>query len=183
MLKKIIILFVVLITWVEFNVKTQENFSVDESMYKSSYDVKVKDLLPVKVLKVMDAQTIFVEYELERGKVSREIVKLIGIDAVEEDEKGTRNTRRIKERIESAADRLTKSALEEKKVYLAFDRIRSDRDGNMLVYVYFGDGNCYNAMMVRQGYAKVSIWYPFTFEKEFLKFEEEAKGRMYGIWR
>jgi len=181
--KKVLIIAVVFSFWSGYAVKAQDNFSVDKSVYKSSYDVKVKNLLPVKVLKVMDARTIFVEYEIDGDGIIREIVKLIGIEEDERYDKKGRNIKREKERVETAADRLTKSALEDKKVYLAYDRIKKDKEGDDLVYVYFGDGNCYNAMMIRQGYAKVSIWYPFTFEKEFLKFEEDAKGKMYGIWR
>jgi endonuclease YncB( thermonuclease family) len=178
-------LVVIILICTIFKAQAQELYDIDESGVKSSYDVKVKDLLLAKVLKVMDAQTIFVEYETEKGKIARDIVKLMGIDALDNsvEERGNFRRKGNIERMETASDRLTRDALEEKKVYLAFDRIRNDREGNMLVYVYFSDGNCYNAMMIRQGYARVSIWYPFTFENEFLKFENDAKAKRYGIWR
>jgi endonuclease YncB( thermonuclease family) len=177
--------FVIALLFTLCKVQAQEFYDVEENGIKSSYDVNIKNLLLVKVLKVMDAQTIFVEYETGKGKVARDIVKLMGIDAVDNsvEERGNSRRRGNNERVETASDRLTRDALEERNVYLAFDRIRNDREGNMLVYVYFSDGGCYNAMMIRQGYARVSIWYPFTFEKEFLKFENDAKVKRYGIWR
>jgi micrococcal nuclease len=165
----------------------QEYYDVDEYGIESSYNVKTKNLLKAKVLRVIDARTIFVEYEVgERGRVAREIVKLIGIEIDSElmrERRNGNNGLKIQSANEREAESLTKAALEEKEIYLAFDRIKNDREGNMLVYVYFSDGNCYNTMMIRQGYARVSIWYPFAFEKEYLKWEEEAKGRRYGIWR
>ncbi|MDR0589647.1 MAG: thermonuclease family protein, partial [Spirochaetaceae bacterium] len=77
-----------------------------------------------------------------------ETVRLIGIDTPE-----TVHPSRPVERFGKEASDFTREALLGKSVYLAFDWDLRDRYGRLLAYIYTGDGCCFNARIIRDGYA------------------------------
>jgi micrococcal nuclease len=56
-----------------------------------------------------------------------------------------------------------------------------DRYGRLLRYVYVGD-RLVNAEMIRQGYARAYLRFPFSRRDEFREHEQEARERERGLW-
>lgn len=88
------------------------------------------------------------------------------------------------------ASSFSKKVLERKPVLLRYDKQKLDRYGRHLMIVYF-DGvdtndieRSFNAIMIREGYATVSIYSPNNqFENELKKIENDAKANNKGLWK
>ncbi|MDR3130140.1 MAG: thermonuclease family protein [Treponema sp.] len=106
-----------------------------------------------------------------------ETIRLIGVDTPE-----TVHPRRPEESFGKEAGAFTKAALLGRQVYLAFDRELRDRYGRLLAYIYLEDGGCFNATLVREGYARAYTNFAFQFADEFLALEQEARNRKLGLW-
>jgi micrococcal nuclease len=128
----------------------------------------------------VDGDTVRVRVETgglpaELGVV--EIVRLIGVDTPE-----TVHPSRPVERFGEAASAFTQAALLNTRVYLAFDWDLRDRYGRLLAYVYTSNGECFNAALIREGYASAYTRYAFQFMDEFRALEQEARARKRGLW-
>jgi micrococcal nuclease len=144
----------------------------------SSYDGVVSKMLRVYVRRVIDGDTILVDIENpSQGLMQQERVRLLGIDTPE-----MAAPNRPQQRFGREASTLTKEALEKKYIYLAFDWELRDRYGRLLAYVYFENGGCFNAMMIRQGYVRAYNRYAFHFFEEFQTYEREARTKRLGLW-
>jgi len=120
-----------------------ENFSKDASY---------------KVLKVVDGDTIKVEY---RGKT--ETIRLIGVDTPE-----TVYPNKPVEYFGKEASAFTKNLLRGEQVYLRFGNEERGKYGRLLAYVFRApDGLFVNLEIVRQVYGHAYVKYPFKHTELF----------------
>ncbi|MCX7786992.1 MAG: thermonuclease family protein [Spirochaetes bacterium] len=140
---------------------------------KSYKDADLSQMAKATVTRVVDGDTIEVALE---GKAYK--VRLIGVDTPETVAPG-----RAVERFGKEASQFTRSKLEKKTVYLAFDWELNDRYGRLLAYVYLPDRTCFNAELIRLGYGHAYTKYPFQFLEEFRKLEAEARQAKRGLWK
>lgn len=127
----------------------------------------------VLVTDVMDGDTISV------GRGWRSVtVRLIGIDTPE-----TVHPEKPVEFFGPEASEFTKRQLEGKKVHLEFEpSTEYDDYGRLLAYVFLSDGTFFNAVLVKQGYARVFGRDRFQYYKEFRRYEREARIAGVGLW-
>lgn len=111
------------------------------------------------------------------GLRGTETIRLIGVDTPE-----TVHPSRPVERFGREASEFTKTRLLGRTVYLAFDWDFRDRYGRLLAYIYTGDGDCFNAALVRGGYGHAYTRFAFQFLEEFRALEQEARGAKRGLW-
>ena len=126
-----------------------------------------------RVTRVIDGDTI----EVEVGLVIRR-VRLVGIDTPE-----TKDPRKPVECFGQEAAARMNSLVGGRTVRLEKDPVGDtvDRYGRLLRYVYSGD-RLVNAEMIRQGYARAYLHFPFTRRDEFREHEREARERERGLW-
>lgn len=137
--------------------------------------LKEKNHPVYRVLEVIDGDTIAVEKD---GKTR---VRLMGMDTPERTT--TRNGQ--VEHFGEEAYRFARSLIEESgwEVHLTYDRVRKDRYGRDLAYVWLRDGRLFNAVLVAQGYA-----YSYTSSPKpeyvdlFLVLMREARAEGKGLW-
>jgi micrococcal nuclease len=106
-----------------------------------------------------------------------ETIRLIGVDTPE-----TVHPSRAVERFGKEASDFTREGLLGKPVYLAFDWDLRDRYGRLLAYIYTGDGACFNARLIREGYGFAYTRFPFQFLEEFRALAKQARGDNRGLW-
>ena len=138
-------------------------------------------MLRAEVVDHVDGDTVRVRIDRPPpGLGVVETIRLLGVDTPE-----TVHPRRPVERFGKAASDFTKARLLNKKVYLAFDWDLRDRYGRLLVYIYIdgGDGaRCFNAALIRDGYAHAYTRFAFQFINEFRALEQEARREKRGLW-
>jgi micrococcal nuclease len=105
-----------------------------------------------------------------------ETIRLIGVDTPE-----TVHPNRPVERFGREASDFTKARLLNTRVRLAFDWDLRDRYGRLLAYIYSG-GECFNALLIREGYAHAYTRFTFQFMDEFRALEHEAREERRGLW-
>lgn len=130
-----------------------------------------------KVLKVVDGDTIEVEYLGEKKKL-----RYIGIDTPE-----TVDPNRPVGCYGREASKENKRIVEGKEVILEKDVSNTDRFGRLLrlVYLKLDDGNLLfiNDYLVRQGFAQVSTYPPdVKFSEQFIAAQKEARDNKRGLW-
>jgi hypothetical protein len=174
----------------------REIFWVNNSGVTNSLDLKVAELLPVWVNRVLDGNTMLVDIlnpPVNSGLRRREILRLVGVSIEDEDAvPGSRQRQHhdhhhqppqpLPSRFSDRSLYLTRELAHEKVVYLAFDKeMQRDRDGRIYAYLYFSDGSCLNRILIWQGEARVD-WYSFHFIDEFTRLENNAKNTKTGAW-
>ncbi len=123
-----------------------------------------------RVTSVYDGDTIL----LHSGKR----VRYLGIDAPEIGHKGETN-----EFMALASKAFNVSLVAEKSVKLEFDQEKRDDYGRLLAYVYLGNGDMVNALMVKQGLAWVMARRPNLKHFSFLlNAQQSAMDEGLGIW-
>lgn len=150
----------------------QRIYQVHVAKLKSYKDADISRMAKATVTRVIDGDTIEVNLD---GKLYK--VRFIGVDTPETVAPG-----RPVERFGKEASQFTRSKLEKKTVYLAFDWDLYDRYGRLLAYVYLQDKTCFNAELIRLGYGHAYTKYPFLFLEEFRKLEAEARQAKRGLW-
>lgn len=127
--------------------------------------------LPVP--RVVDGDTIHV---LRGGKDVT--IRLIGMDTPEVDWYGGRA-----ECFGERAGRFLQRLLAGERVRLEFDRARIDPYGRTLAYVYLEDDRMVNELLVRRGYAEVTIFEPNDrYEPQLRSAEARARAAGAGLW-
>ncbi|MDR2375922.1 MAG: thermonuclease family protein [Treponema sp.] len=111
------------------------------------------------------------------GLAAVETIRMIGVDTPE-----TVHPRREVEFFGREASEFTRQKLLGNSVSLAFDWDRRDRYGRLLAYIYGSDGDCHNAVLIREGYAHAYTAYSFQFVDEFRGLEQEARRAGRGLW-
>jgi len=125
---------------------------------------------PVKVAYVIDGDTV----KLTRGQKLR----YIGVDTPE-----TKHPRKPVQYYGKEAYAFNKQLVEGKEIYIEFDVVPTDRYGRWLGYVFLADGTFVNALLVKQGYAKVYTYPPnVKYIDLFRKLETEARKNKRGVW-
>lgn len=129
--------------------------------------------IPAKVARIVDGDTLTVEYKNEEYKV-----RLLCIDTPETVKSGVDEQPYGKK----ATEQLSSMVLN-KQVVLIFEKDVDDRYGRLLAYVMQEDGTCVNAAMVEQGLARIDLVKPNTVHREFFnKLQEEAIAEGRGLW-
>jgi endonuclease YncB( thermonuclease family) len=104
------------------------------------------------------------------------IVRLLGIDAPElrgghqEHCPGTMASAALREMIEG------------KEIWLGYDAPKNDRYGRTLAFIYLSDGTNTNLEMVRLGYARAYLQFPFRYSDLFSIQQNSAKSARRGLW-
>lgn len=122
---------------------------------------------------VVDGDTMHIAELPNRAKV-----RLLGVDTPE-----TKHVRKGVEFWGPEASTFTKKMLNNKQVVL---RIDLDNQygvfGRPLVYIELLDGRDFNALLIKEGYARCTREYPFNRQKEYEAYEDEAKRIGKGMW-
>jgi micrococcal nuclease len=135
-------------------------------------------MVPAEVIDHVDGDTVRVRIPHAPEQVGAvETIRLIGVDTPE-----TVHPSRPVERFGREASDFTRRGLLGKSVYLAFDWDLRDRYGRLLAYIYTGEGRCFNALIIREGYGFAYTRFPFQFMEEFRSLEQEARAEKRGLW-
>lgn len=142
--------------------------------------------IEAKVVRVIDGDTIVVSID---GKLEK--VRLVGIDCPEIEAR--RNKPFEYDAITNMtylaewglkAKEFTERYLDHKTIELEFDEIAGlrDRYGRLLAYVYVNRTD-FNALLIEKGLARVYVEGKFRKKSEYLKLEEIAKSKGFGLWK
>lgn len=105
-------------------------------------------------------------------------VRLLGIDAPEMEKEG-----QPADFLAHKAKKYLADLVQGKRVRLEYDRLRYDRYGRTLAYLFLPDGTNLSVDMVRQGLAHVYTVPPnMRFREELLAAQREAIGAHRGVW-
>lgn len=132
---------------------------------------------PLKVVKVIDGDTIVVQSGITRQKV-----RLKGVDAPE-----IPNSRYLKkgDPFGWESRQCLMEMLSGRRVRLEYDTTsrlpERDQYGRLLAYVYV-DEELINALLIRQGCARAFLKYPHSRMEEFKRREVQARKEGLGIW-
>lgn len=123
------------------------------------------------MLRVIDGDTIEIELY---GK--QEKVRLIGVDTPE-----TVDPRKVVQYYGKEASNYVRSQLEGREVELEFDFNPRDKYDRLLAYVWI-DGRNFDSELIRLGYARAYLRFPFRYFKEFEKLGRESEKNKVGMW-
>lgn len=142
-------------------------------MQVSSEGLAPNKFINVLVTKVVDGDTIDVEYKDEKYKV-----RLLCVDTPESVKQGVDIQPYGKE-----ASEFLESEVLGKKVKLVFEKGLRDRYSRLLAHVITEDKNHINSMLIRNGYARVEIVSPNrAFKDYFYSLQETAIQEGKGFW-
>lgn len=176
--KKLLISLVIVLLWTIF-VPTDIGQEIPNETQSSSAEVasdsatiNTRNLQKVKVLRVVDGDTI----EIEGGQKLR----YIGVDTPE-----TVDPRRDPQCFGKEASLYNKTLAEGKEVYLEKDVSETDRYGRLLRYVYLEENDIsVNEQLVKEGYAVASSYPPdIKYQEQFKMAEQEARNNQKGLWQ
>jgi micrococcal nuclease len=70
------------------------------------------------------------------------------------------------------------------RVRLVADPLSTDRDryGRLLRYVYVQDGELYNRQLIRLGFARAYLGFPFSLSEDFRAAQSAAQAQHLGVW-
>ncbi|MFP3091343.1 thermonuclease family protein [Treponema sp. TIM-1] len=143
-----------------------------------SAEAELPRMVPAEVIDHVDGDTVRVRIQNAPDQVGPvETIRLIGVDTPE-----TVHPSKPVERFGKEASNFTREGLLGKSVYLAFDWDLRDRYGRLLAYIYTGDGRCFNAFLIREGYGFAYTRFPFQFMEEFRTLERQARDEKRGLW-
>jgi micrococcal nuclease len=154
-------------------------YRVDRPALASSAKADLSLMAASRVYAVVDGDTVKVEFTSPApdGLANRETVRLLGVDTPE-----TVHPNKGVERFGKEASAFSKLSLLGKEVRLAFDWDLRDGYGRLLAYLYLPDGSCFNAELIREGYAWAYLKYPFAFKDEFSSLQARARETGKGLW-
>jgi len=141
-------------------------------------EADLTEMIRAVVVRHVDGDTVYVAIPRPpRGVKKYESVRFIGVDTPE-----TVHPQKTVERFGKEASDFTRDHLLNQPVFLAFDWQLRDRYDRLLAYVYLADGSCFNAVLVKDGYAHAYTRFPFQFLEEFRSLERSARERGEGLW-
>lgn len=177
-------IIVVLILTIIFGLLKTKQIYNQRSFFKNINQNQVNTIrFPAKVTKVMDGDTIEIEF-LDKKPIefkNKEIVRLIGIDCPE------LNLYKHKEPDFYAKEAylFTKKELTNQYVELQLDNISQDKDkyGRVLGYIWV-ETHLFNQILVERGFAKYYPNFRFNSDKMelFSKAEQYSKINYLGMW-
>ena len=137
-------------------------------------------LLPIhtdpqyQVVRIIDGDTVEIKY---KGKFTS--VQLFGVNAPETDSHPNKSPEPLGEE----ASKYLQDLLLDESIYLRFDEHRFDQYERIWGYVYrVSDGIFVNLEVIREGFAKVDLRYPFKYKDLFTDYESRAKKDKKGLW-
>jgi len=125
------------------------------------------------VVVVYDGDTVKVEFD--SGSERR--IRLIGIDSPE-----ISNSPQKLQLEALLAKRFTFHHLFRKRVELTYDRELEDKYGRLLAYVRT-EGRFFNEFILKEGFARVFLKFPFAMKDKFIQAEQEAREQGRGFWQ
>ncbi|MDR1863383.1 MAG: thermonuclease family protein [Treponema sp.] len=135
-------------------------------------------MVPAVVVGCVDGDTVRVRIPNPPGGLGAiETIRMLGVDTPE-----TVHPSRPVERFGKEAGEFTKARLLGREVRICFDWDLRDRYGRLLAYIYTGPGECFNAAIIREGYAHAYVTYAFQFMDEFKALEAESRREKKGLW-
>lgn len=153
----------------------EQNYNIDlsEKMSGEKENAELSNLNEYEVVRVVDGDTIVVNYNGTNEKV-----RLIGVDTPESVHPN--ESKNTEEGV--ITSNYTKERLTGKTVKLEFDVQERDKYGRLLAYVYL-DGYMYNKELLEKGYAKVATYPPnVKYVEDFTKLQEKAREEKVGLW-
>lgn len=167
------------------NSDKKANSSISESGEKSQGSDSDGNFIEAKVTNVVDGDTINVSIDGET-----KTVRLIGVDTPEL----SHPEKKVEYFAKEAAD-YTKTQLLDKTVYLEKGSSSTDKYGRLLFYLWLmkpGTSaasdqelgkNCFNSLLIENGYGKAYADSPDDKYGDFFKSREQiAKDNKYGLW-
>ncbi len=170
-----------------------------------------REVIPARVVHVIDGDTLDVAFEVSghsvsessadrrgargprQGRNTRSVrVRLLGVDAPEAHpgpklDRDARRRHRDQETILALGRRATSYTLERldgQSVRLELDVRERDKYGRLLAWVWLDDGSLFNANLVRDGYARTMTIPPNVKYSDRLRgLEREARRQDRGLWR
>lgn len=125
------------------------------------------------VVKITDGDTIEVLYKREKYDV-----RLLCIDTPESVKNGVPI-----QPFAHKASKVTEKLTLKKKVTLLFEKQLKDKYGRLLAHVFVNDGQYINAVLVKNGFARVQVIKPNELLKDyFYKLQNEAIKEKRGFW-
>lgn len=172
----IIVLAIIVIGVLAFQFLNHTGPFKDDSQHSSSNSTQteLKGKEKVHVDRVVDGDT-FVAKKSNGEQIK---VRLIGVDTPETVKPNTSVQPYGKE-----ASNYSKQHLNNKDVYLEYDKEKEDRYGRTLAYVWLDEKTMYNEELVKKGLAREKYFSPngkyrSTFEKD----EQQAKKDKVNLW-
>jgi len=145
---------------------------------KKSSDANTGLMLKAKVIGHIDGDTVKVNIPSPPKDISTaETIRFLGVDTPE-----TVHPNQAVQQFGKEASDYTMKNLLDRDVYLAFDWDLRDRYGRLLAYIYTDSGQCFNAVLIQEGYGHAYLQYPFQFMEEFRGLEQEARQQKRGLW-
>jgi micrococcal nuclease len=158
--------------------ESQELYRLNVSGVEEPEQADLSRMTRAVVVRHVDGDTVYVSIPRPPGSVRQyESVRFIGVDAPE-----TVHPQKLVERLGKESSEFTRRYLLNRPVFLAYDWQLRDRYDRLLAYIYLSDGSCFNALLVREGYAHAYTRYPFEFLEQFRALELEARQKDKGLW-
>lgn len=155
-----------------------EVYRVNQAGITRCRDAPVSRMIPAEVVGHIDGDTVRVRIaNPPAGLKTVETIRMLGVDTPE-----TVHPNKPVERFGIEASNFTKERLFGAGVYLAFDWDLRDHYGRLLAYIYTGEGACFNALLIQEGYGYAYTVYPFQFKNEFEALERTARNAKRGLW-
>ena len=104
-------------------------------------------------------------------------VRMIGVDTPE-----TVDPRKPVQNFGKQASAFAARLLLRQPVRLEYDHQRTDKYHRTLAYLFLADGTLANLEIIRQGYGKAYLSYPFSRMEAFRAAEREAREAKRGLW-
>jgi micrococcal nuclease len=157
-------------------------YRVNAAELKTSAGAVTRLMTPAEVVDHVDGDTVRVRIARAPAGLSVvETIRMLGVDTPE-----TVHPNQAVQYFGKEASDFTKARLLNKTVYLAFDWDLRDRYGRLLAYIYTADSAdkiaCFNAALIREGYAHAYTRFAFQFADEFRALEQEARREKRGLW-
>ncbi|WP_391558258.1 thermonuclease family protein [Robertmurraya sp.] len=133
----------------------------------------VSNLIPAKVVRVVDGDTMEVSYD---GK--QETIRLLLVDTPE-----TKHPDKPVQPFGPEASSFAKKTLEDKDVKLEIDVSERDKYGRLLCYLWVGD-KMFNEMLLEKGLARVAYVIPpnVKYVDQYRETQKKAQQSGIGIW-
>jgi len=153
-------------------------YRVNEQGIKYSGAADISLMVKADVISHVDGDTVKVRiHNPPTGIDEKETIRLLGVNAPE-----TKHPSKPVEYFGREASEFTRGALLNKQVYLAFDWDLRDQYGRLLAYIYTSQGQCFNARLISEGYARAYTYFAFQFMDEFRGLDQQARKEKRGLW-
>lgn len=137
-----------------------------------------------RIVSVSDGDTIKLDND--------ETVRLIGVDAPEsrKNQKLKKDVAKMQGQVDiealaglgKEATVFVKSIAAGRYCWLEYDSKKYDRYGRTLAYVHFKDGGTLNEIIIRSGYGRAYLEYPFAKKRNYYIYQQEAQRENKGLW-